>query len=242
MAQADTAAQIFSMGDRALVVEFGRTLNNAFTLRARALCEYLLAHPLPCMTDVVPSYASVTVHFDAIAAVAHFRAVSPLEAMREVLQQAVERAPHAPRRRARTLDIPVCYGGEYGEDLDAVARHCKLTTDEVIRLHARALYEVSMLGFVPGFGYLGGLDRRLATPRRDTPRKRVPTGSVGIGGEQTAVYPMETPGGWNLIGRTPRKLLDFDRVDGPSEMAAGDHVRFVPIDAAEFVRLAGKRS
>lgn len=241
MPQTDTTAQIFSMGDRALVVEFGRTVNNAFTLRARALCEYLLAHPLPCMTDVVPSYASVTVHFDAIAAVAHFRAVSPLEAMREVLQQAVERAPLAPRRRARTLDIPVCYGGEYGEDLADVAKHCKLTTDEVIRLHSGVLYDVSMVGFVPGFGYLGGLDRRLVTPRRDQPRKRVPAGSVGIGGEQTGVYPVETPGGWNLIGRTPRRLVDFERAGSPSEMEAGDHVRFHPIDAAEFVRLSERR-
>lgn len=237
-----TPPQIFALGDRALVVEFGRTQTAAVLARVRAAAEHLLAHPLPCVTDVVPAYAVVTVHFDPIAAMAHHRATNPLDAMREAVAAAIAKAPEASKRRVRTIEIPVCYGGEFGEDIEDVAKHCRITTDEVVRLHTAPTYEVAMLGFVPGFGYLTGLDRKLATPRRDTPRKRVVTGSVGIGGDQTAVYPMESPGGWQVIGRTPMALFRVDDIASPTVLRAGDHVRFVAIDAAEYARTkAGAR-
>lgn len=242
MAREEAAPQIVPNGDRALLVEFGRAVNPALNARARALAEYLLANPLPCVTDVVPTYVSVTVHFDAIAAAAHFRTGNPLEALRPLLEKAVARAPTAPRRRPRTVEIPVAYGGEFGEDLAEVAKHCGLTAEEVIRLHSAPLYEVAMLGFVPGFGYLSGLDRRLATPRRETPRKRTPAGSVGIGGEHTAVYPIDTPGGWRIIGRTPRRLFRLEEEGAPSVMEAGDRVKFVPVTAAEFERLKASQA
>jgi inhibitor of KinA len=138
----------------------------------------------------------------------------------------------------RAIEIPVCYGGIYGEDLQAIAHSRGLSADEVIALHCGATYHVHMLGFVPGFAYLGGLDARLATPRRDTPRPRVPAGSVAIAGEQTAVYPLETPGGWQIIGRTPLQLFTPEATP-PSLLNAGDSVRFVPISAQEFEAQSG---
>lgn len=229
--------QIVPMGDRALVVSFGKAIEPAVNGRARAYAEYLLANPIRCVTDVVPGYAAVTVHFDSVAAVAEYYWANPMDAIRELLEAAAERAPLASRRKPRAIEIPVCYGGEYGPDLDDVATHCKLTPEEVIRLHTAQPYVVYMLGFVPGFGYLGGLDRRLEVPRRDAPRKRIPAGSVAIGGSQTGVYPVETPGGWNIIGRTPRKLFRLGDDGEPNVMDAGDSVRFVAVTAADFEHL-----
>jgi inhibitor of KinA len=127
----------------------------------------------------------------------------------------------------------VCYGGAFGEDMEALALTRGLSIDQVVAIHSGTTYHVHMLGFVPGFAYLGGLDERLATPRRDTPRPRVPAGSVAIAGGQTAVYPLETPGGWHIIGRTPLRLFRPDAAP-PSLLNAGDTVRFVPITAREF--------
>ena len=137
-------------------------------------------------------------------------------------------------RSGRIVEIPVCYGGAYGEDLPFVARHAGLSEQEVITLHSAQPYRIYMLGFLPGFPYLGGLDERLHTPRLATPRTKIPAGSVGIGGKQTGIYPMESPGGWQLIGRTPLTLF------APGESlpyAAGDSIRFVPVDKAEFARI-----
>ena len=134
----------------------------------------------------------------------------------------------------KIVEIPVCYGGAYGEDLPFVARHAGMTEREVVALHSGQPYRIYMLGFLPGFPYLGGLDERLHTPRLSTPRTRIPAGSVGIGGKQTGVYPMESPGGWQLIGRTPLTLFAPGE---PLPYAAGDRIRFVPIDEGEFERI-----
>ncbi len=233
---ASAGPQLLAMGDRALVVEYGRALNAITNARVRACAEYLLAHPLPGMTDVVPAYAALTVYFDPLRVVADHRTLDPMGAMREALLRAIAKAPESPKHKVRTVEIPVCYGGEFGEDLDDVARRCEMTPEEVIKRHAKPLYEVHMLGFVPGFAYLGGLDRSIATARRDSPRKRIPAGSVGIGGEQTGVYPFATPGGWNLIGRTPLVLFRID-ADPPVLMEPGDRVRFVPVSREAFDKL-----
>jgi inhibitor of KinA len=133
----------------------------------------------------------------------------------------------------RLVEIPVCYGGELGPDLDDVARAHGLTPDEVVALHTEAEYLVYMIGFMPGFAYLGGLPAQIATPRRKTPRTAVPAGTVGIGGQQTGVYPLVSPGGWNLIGRTPVKIFDITRAE-PTLLLTGDRVRFRAILRAEF--------
>ncbi len=131
------------------------------------------------------------------------------------------------------VEIPVCYGGQFGADLEGVARHAGLPAAEVIRLHAQAEYVVAMVGFAPGFPYLAGMHEQLAAPRKTQPRALVPAGSVGIAGGQTGIYSIPTPGGWQLIGRTPRRLF-HPQQENPSLLRAGDRVRFVPISAAEF--------
>jgi len=238
MANAPAEMQLLPMGDRALVLSYGQTIDPEVNARAQAVAEFLRDRAFPGVTDVVAGYASVTVHFDPSLVAAATRRDHPLEAVADLVASVMTRAPAAPRRRPRTVEIPVYYGGEMGMDLDEVAERCGMPAEEVIRRHCAPLYRVYLLGFVPGFGYLGGLDRRLQVPRRETPRKRIPAGSVGIGGEQTGVYPVETPGGWNIIGRTPLRLFrpeDGDKAAPP--MDAGDFVKFVPVTAAQFDRL-----
>jgi len=237
---APNTPQLYAMGDRALVAEFGRSLNAGVNARVRAAAEHLLAHRLPGMTDVAPAFAALTVHFDPLQVAAHYRTADPVEAMRTALQHALTKAPDLPKRKSRSIEIPVCYGGEFGEDLRLVALHSGLSEEAVIEAHAAPDYHVYTLGFLPGFAYLGGLDRRLVTPRLESPRKRVPAGSVGIGGDQTGVYPFETPGGWNLIGRTPITLFQFDE-QAHAVIEPGDRVRFVAIGARDFQLLRDKR-
>lgn len=167
----------------------------------------------------------------------------PLLTDYETLAAALQRLAAAPddggaAGEGRLVTIPVCYGGAFGPDLPFVAEHAGLTETEVIRLHAGREYRIYMLGFLPGFPYLGGLDERLFTPRLASPRTAIPAGSVGIGGEQTGVYPIASPGGWQLIGRTPLKL--FDPSAGRLPYAAGDRIRFCPITQDEFDAIAQK--
>jgi inhibitor of KinA len=188
------------------------------------------------MLDRVPAFASVTVHYDpAHVAPGNDRHASPYARMVASLtrQLAPIRADSLPE--PEIIEIPVCYGGGFGPDLDEVSARHGLSSDEVVRIHSSATYLVYMVGFMPGFAYLGGLPSEIATPRRSSPRTAVPVGSVGIGGQQTGVYPTESPGGWNLIGRTPVRMFDLTR-DTPSLLATGDRVRFQPISIEEFTQ------
>jgi inhibitor of KinA len=225
-----------AMGDSALVVEFGQRVDALVNRRVQAAAEYLLAHPLAGVTDVVPAYAALTVHFDPLDVLRRHPGHQAFDTLREAVAAALARAPAAPRRKPRSHEIPVCYGGSHGDDLAAVAEHHGLEPEDVIRLHCAPTYEVHLLGFVPGFAYLGGLDLRIATPRRDVPRKVIAAGSVAIGGEQTGIYPSATPGGWNLIGRTPWWLFRPE-ADPPNRLARGDRVKFVAIGVGEFETL-----
>lgn len=224
------APRLFPMGDQALIVEFGDRVDPALSAHIAAVAQRLRdSHPIGVF-DIVPAYTTLALHYDPAAVGA---GTSPYEALAETVgtwlkTQSVETSP-----AGRVIEIPVCYGGAFGEDLEALARSRGLSADEVIAIHSGSHYYVHMLGFVPGFAYLGGLDARLATPRRDTPRPRVPAGSVAIAGEQTAIYPLDTPGGWQIIGRTPLQLFKPDALP-PSLLNAGDTVRFVPISAQEF--------
>jgi inhibitor of KinA len=186
----------------------------------------------------VPANASVTVHYDPIR-VGRKGDHPPVDRVREWLERCGA-APRPDRPAAgRAVVIPVCYGGAFGPDLDLVAAACGLSPAEVIARHSGAGYFVSAVGFTPGFPYLGGLPEALHTPRRKTPRVRVPPGSVGIGGVQTGIYPFETPGGWNLIGRTPLRLFN-PLARPPAFLQAGDRVRLLEITPEEFGALAGR--
>jgi len=225
------------MGDRALLVVLGEGIDPAVNDRVHHLAAVIRASGLPGLTDLVPSYATLAVHYDPVAWAAGGR---PFEALRAELGRlwagAGAAAPPAPRQ----VEIPVCYGLEYGPDLDTVAAHCGLSRDEIVARHTAAEYRVYMLGFSPGFSYLGGLDPTIAAPRRETPRIKVPAGSAGIAGMQTGIYPMESPGGWQIIGRTPMRLFDPGQEE-PCLLRPGDRLRFVPVDLDAYQALLGER-
>jgi len=206
-------------GDAALVVEFGDAIDLEINRRVHALARVLAENPLPGLGEAVPSYRSLLVHYDPLQ-LAHAEVES-------FVTEALQRCEDALLPEPRLVEIPTIYGGEHGPDIGFVAEHNGLTVEEVIRFHSEATYTVYMLGFTPGFPYLGGLPEALATPRLETPRQRVPAGSVGIAGAQTGVYPLATPGGWRLIGWTPVVLFDPARTP-PAFLQPGDQVRFVP--------------
>ncbi len=206
--------RIFPFGESALVCESPAPATLACQKRFWAMAA--TARQWPHVIEVVPGMNNLTVLFD------------PLAANVDVLTQKLAKAwgaADANLKPGRLVKIPVCYGGEYGPDLAAVARHTALSAEAVIKLHASTEYTVFCLGFQPGFAYLGGLDPKLETPRRAEPRVAIPAGSVGIGGAQTGIYPASSPGGWQLIGHTREKLFDPMRTP-PSLLQPGDRVRF----------------
>ena len=216
------------VGDCALLVEFGRKVDSRINARVRALSDAVLAADFFWLKDIVPAFASLLVCFDREAA-------APAEVLRE-MRRLVEELPLAAGGEKRVWRIPVCYEGEFAPDMADMERLTGLPAAEIIRLHSGRDYLIYMLGFLPGFPYLGGLDERIHAARLDSPRVRIEAGSVGIGGAQTGVYPVESPGGWRLIGRTPLRLYAPNR-EQPIVYQAGDYIRFLPIDSAEFVRL-----
>jgi inhibitor of KinA len=227
---------LIPLGDRALIIELGADSSEITASRVRAVADELLHNRLPGVIDVVPAVCTVAVHYDpmrvelAAPRDTPYAAIALAVATRIQNVQAGQFNPQAP------IDIPVCYGGPFGEDIESVARLHGLTVEHLVELHAGAVYRVQMLGFAPGFAYLAGLDTRLITPRRTTPRTRVPAGSVAIGGELTGIYPFELPGGWHLIGRSPVRMFDV-KAQPPSRLALGDRVRFVPITEPQYEQL-----
>jgi KipI family sensor histidine kinase inhibitor len=215
------------LGEAAVTLRIGSRIDQATNDRVLALWRQLHACRVAGVLDIAPAYATLTVFFDPL----RWDAASLATHLATLTAPAVGVA--AP---ARSLEIPVCYEGEHALDLEDVCAHTGLDAAEVVRRHSATGYRVHFLGFTPGFPYLGGMDARLATPRRATPRTAVPAGSVGIGGAQTGIYPQRTPGGWQIIGRTPLALFDTRRAD-PCLLAPGDTLHFVPVTPAEFARL-----
>jgi inhibitor of KinA len=237
MADFPPPPRLYPLGDAAVVLELGQAIAPATHQLIQAFLTVLAQHPLPGLREVVPAFTTLTVYYDSWA-LSQASGVLPYEQVASYLQSLLPaaRAAAADYAPGPLVDIPVCYGGGFGPDLDLVASHAQLTPAEVIARHAAPEYLVYMVGFAPGFPYLGGLDAGLATPRRAQPRPLVPAGAVGIAGAQTGIYSLPTPGGWQLIGRTPRRLFDPSRAQ-PSLLQAGDRLRFVPISEAEFQRL-----
>jgi inhibitor of KinA len=221
------------LGDRGVTITLGASINEAVHLRVRATTARIDVEGLPWLVDRVPGFASVTVHYEPAAL--ERPGATPYDAVVRELTALLSSLSDDALPDPRTIVIPVCYGADLGPDLADVANRHDLTPDDVIQIHAGAAYLVYMIGFMPGFAYLGGLDDSIVTPRRPAPRTEVPAGSVGIGGNQTGVYPTVSPGGWNLIGRTPLKIFDIRRLE-PALLAAGDQVRFRAITRDEYDR------
>ena len=224
------------LAEDALLLRFGDGIDIATNARVHAAASALRDAGLTGVIDIAPAYATLLVRFDPLDLVGDTLPETIAKTLDPGLRRDDEQEATALGNDARVVAIPVCYGGDCGPDIDAVAEHAGLVRDEVIARHAAAEYTVAMLGFAPGFPYLLGLDAALHVPRRATPRTRVPAGSVAIGGAQTGIYPRELPGGWHLIGRTPLALFD-PQCDPPCLLAPGDRVRFRAIDAGEFARL-----
>lgn len=220
------------LGDRAMLIELGDRPDEAARRLVQAARARLAAAPPAGTLDIVAGLASVVVHYDP-AVVQRAPDEPPHAAMRRALEPLLDGLALAPSPEARLTEIPVCYDPAVAPDLDDVARHAVMATDEVVALHVAAEYVVHMVGFLPGFPYLAGLDPRLATPRRATPRVKVPAGSVGIGGSLAGIYPVESPGGWQLIGRTSAALFLPDR-DPPALLRVGDRVRFRRVSIGEL--------
>lgn len=212
-------------GDAALLIELPGGLDRRTSARAVALAQSVGARCGDRLLDVVVGYGSVTLYFDPLA-------VDPAWLEAEVLAVAGS-LPGEAATEGRLLDVPVCYGGEYGPDLADVAAQAQMSEEDVVTMHARVTYHVYMVGFIPGFAYMASVDPRIALPRRATPRERVPAGSVAIAAGQTGIYPMETPGGWHLIGRTHLRPYDPERAE-PFLFRPGDQVRFHAVDRLAF--------
>ena len=224
----NTHYRIVPAGESVLIIEFEERIDPLVNATTIACAESIQAAAVAGVRDVVPTYRSVAIYFDPLR--------TDTDALLERITHEAEAAGPGALVAREPLRIPVCYGGDLGPDLPQVAAFARMTADEVVQRHASATYRVFMLGFVPGFAYLGMVDPDIAMPRRATPRVRVPMGSVGIAGVQTGIYPAETPGGWQLIGQTPVRPFD-PRRDDPFLMKAGDAVQFYAIERAEFDRL-----
>ena len=232
--------EIVPLGDSALVVRMRERFDDApeqtldVVLRA---FQRLQNAAIPGVIELAPAYTGVAVFFDPIPAAKGSETPDKVFDWLATRVRAVVAEVADPgrivRSRSQTVEIPVCYDSEFALDIDDVAQRAAISPGEVIRLHSAAEYRVACIGFVPGFPFLAGLPRELATPRRDVPRKQIPPGSVGIGGAQTGIYPLRSPGGWNLIGRTPLRLFD-PRKNPPALLRAGERVRFRAITREEF--------
>jgi KipI family sensor histidine kinase inhibitor len=212
------------MGDRSLLVELGETISPEVNRRVQELMLQLQQARLPGVREFAPGYRSLLVVFDPLAI---FPAV-----LKARITDIAAQAGSSGLPQAKLINVPVFYGGDYGPDLEGVAAHLGISTEEVIRLHTAAVYRVYMIGFTPGYPYMGELPEALAIPRRNTPRTRVPKGSVGIAQRQTGIYPVESPGGWQIIGWTPIELFDPNR-QLPSLLEMGDRVKFEAVRQVE---------
>src|SRR5438270_1313977 len=235
--------EITTLGDSALLIRVAENFDDApidVLNKVLATKRALERAQIPGVVELAPAYTTVAFFYDPVRAI---DAGAPVENVFGWIEQRIGKALsetneiHANRIEPSVIEIPVCYETEFALDLEHVAQHAGVHWKEVVDLHCGADYRVHCLGFTPGFPFLGGLPRKLATPRRDVPRKEIPAGSVAIGGTQTGIYPIKSPGGWNVIGRTPLQLFDPEK-DPPSLLRAGDRVRFRAITREEFDRVA----
>ncbi len=222
------AVKFLLTGDTSVVVEFGNAISTEINARIRAFKIALSQSGVQGIVETVSTYRSLSVHYRP-EVIGHEELIAHMQNLLENLGN-IDIPP------AKVTEIPVIYGGEYGPDIDFVAEHNNKSVEDVIRIHTSQEYLIYMLGFAPGFPYLGGMSKEIATPRLTSPRVKIPAGSVGIAGEQTGAYPFDSPGGWQLIGRTPLRLYDAER-PSPILLTPGDYVKFVSVSAEEYAQI-----
>ena len=218
---------VYPCGDCAVTLQIGGEISEAVNREVVNVLASLRRAAIPGVCELVPTYNSICIHYEPL--------VLSYEALLNAIKQLkIQSSEDVAGGSGRIVEIPVCYGGEYGPDLSFVAEHNGLTPEEVVKRHSEGLYLVYMLGFLPGFAYMGGMDESIACPRLTSPRTKIPAGSVGIAGTQTGIYPLASPGGWQLIGRTPLKMFSINGEQTTFALSAGDRVRFMPITEAEY--------
>ncbi len=220
--------KIVAAGDSSLLIEFGSEINEEINRKITTIVQLMKDQQIEGVVDMIPAFCSLLINYDP-------RIIS-FEKMQKRMQALVKMDLKGGVQRRRVFEIPVCYGGQYGPDMETITAHSGLTEKEVIEIHSSRDYLIYMLGFLPGFCYLGGLDERIHTPRLANPRVKISAGSVGIGGSQTGIYPMDSPGGWQLMGMTPVRTYDPGRKK-PILVEAGDYIRFIPIEEEEYLRI-----
>jgi KipI family sensor histidine kinase inhibitor len=226
-------ARFRTAGDRGLLVEYGDLIDPAVNNKVRSMAIVMEDDPLKGVIETIPTYRSLLIIYDP-------GMTNPVE-LEKMLEKLEARLGEIKIPPPRTVEIPVCYGSDFGPDIETVADTNQLTVAQVIELHSEPEYLIYMVGFTPGFPFMGGLSEKLHTPRLETPRTLVPEGSVGIANNQTGIYPVASPGGWQLIGRTPVKLFAPGRKN-PFLYQAGDRIKFKPISAAEYTHLVEKEA
>ncbi|MCP3899956.1 MAG: 5-oxoprolinase subunit PxpB [Desulfobacteraceae bacterium] len=220
-------------GDQGLLAEYGEGIDPDISKKVRTMARSVGKNKPKGVMEIIPTYRSLLLIYDPCLTNPYI-----IEHFMDKLEKRTINEDAPP---SNIVEIPVCYGGDYGPDIDTVASTNNISVDEVIKIHSQSNYLIYMVGFTPGFPYLGGLSEKLFTPRLETPRLKVPKGSVGIANNQTGVYPIESPGGWQLIGQTPLNLFDPDRLN-PILYQAGDKIKFTPITDSEFKKIVKKES
>lgn len=222
---------ITPLGDSALTVDFGNIISDDIHRKVLLLVRALEEAGLPDIKDVVPAYSSVSVFYDGIALLKRHK--SAFGYMSRQIKALLSQSVKTDVADFRMVEVPVCYSRKYGLDLVDISEQTKLPVEEIIHLHTAIKYKVYMIGFLPGFAYMGDVDESIAVPRKPEPRAKIEAGSVGIAGKQTGIYPLASPGGWQIIGRTPIQLFDTQKAE-PVFFRAGDEVRFYSITEDEF--------
>lgn len=230
--------EMYALNEQAITLVFGDEIKPELAEKISAFNTALHLNPFPGFKTAVPAYTTLTVFYDPLLVfTADLKGNNCFEKAAHYLEN-LDTRNTIENAATDQVTIPVCYGGDLGPDLAEVAAYTKIPVEEVVRLHSSAVYQVYMIGFIPGFAYLGGMDERLSCPRKAQPRASVPAGAVGIAGQQTGIYPLETPGGWQIIGQTPLSLFDINR-PRPSLLKAGDLVSFKPVSLQEFKKIQG---
>ena len=233
--------KIFALGDAAISVDFGNIINDTINDTVISLFKMLQQRPPEGMTEVVPAYSSLTIYYDVITLRKKIQEEQTVfDWMKNEVLQFLQQENKIYQNEKRLINVPVCYEKEFAPDLEWASAQVKISVKEIIQLHTSKTYRVYMLGFLPGFAYMGEVDDKIALPRKEKPLP-VTSGSVGIAGKQTGVYPLNSPGGWQIIGRTPLTFFNKEN-DEPTPVKAGDSIQFISISKNEFENIKSRHS